>query len=52
MDAARLVEGVDSLSLVKFAIYPALVIIMALISIKFDLFAGKTKKPGNAAVSK
>ena len=44
VDCASLVDGVAPMDLVFFAIYPACIIIMALLSIRFDLFSGKGKK--------
>lgn len=43
MDAAVLTE-IDSTSFIPFAIYPACVIVMAILSIQFNLFRKKDKK--------
>ena len=47
MDASSLVEGITSLDLVRLAIYPALVIIMAIISVQFNLFRKDKTKAAN-----
>ncbi len=44
VDCASLVDGIQPLDLVFFAIYPALIIIMALLSIQFNLFRTKAEK--------
>lgn len=49
VDCASLVDGINPTDLVFFAIYPACIVIMALLSIKFNLFAGKTKAVKTAA---
>lgn len=44
VDAASLAEGVDSVGLVRYAIYPICIAVITLLSIQFDFFGKKRAK--------
>ena len=43
VDASSLADGVDPVSLVRFAIYPICIAVITLLSIQFNLFQRKDK---------
>ena len=50
VDCASLVQGIDPIELVFYAIYPSCIVIVTLLSIQFNLFGGKKKVEKTAAL--
>ena len=49
IDASSLVEGVEPLGLVRYAIYPLIIGVIGLLAIQFNFLPGKRRKAAQGA---